>query len=245
MGHCHLFLTDFDVSKASSSLAYWGTQDYSFQINDEWGPNSNDPNQIKTVRLLGKPIWYFYVEEYWRRMYIQPWSKVDNTCQLPLNQSIVYDKYTLSAYFDKVITENNWLNSSNNNYKDGNWGSYSESYVRSYVGFTVYLTMKRRMKARKLWAEQYMTGYDEKNTTDQQIINYITQERDYSENPSNFYWELYDGDLNNTTINNQGDYNIYTNYVVDDVVLFNNNYWKCIKENNGNPPPNNSSFNYK
>lgn len=27
-------------------------------------------------------------------MYIQPWDKIDETCKLPLNQSITYDKYS-------------------------------------------------------------------------------------------------------------------------------------------------------
>ena len=103
MGHCHFFLNDYDPFVSSTTFAYWGTQDYHFEIIDEWGPNSNDKIQDRSIKLLGKPIWYVYIEEYWRRMYIQPWDKVDRTCNLPLNQSVVYDKYTIVDYMNKLI----------------------------------------------------------------------------------------------------------------------------------------------
>lgn len=176
MGHCHLFLTDFDTSKAASSLAYWGNQTYSFNIKDEWGPNSNDPNQNYTTKLLGKPIWYFYVEEYWRRMYIHPWDKVDPNCKFPLNQTIVYDKYTLLAYMDKLLVDNKWLNSAQN--IDPNW-AVDSYYDYNNIGFNDYLIIKRRAFARKLWAAQFMPDYNEETTSDWEIVDYITQERSY------------------------------------------------------------------
>ena len=97
MGHCHLFIPGFDISEGSSSLAYSGYQIYKFNVVDELGPNANG-NVNKSVKLLGKPLWYFYVEEYWRRMYIQNWDVVDETCTLPLNQDIQYDKYNKTQY---------------------------------------------------------------------------------------------------------------------------------------------------
>ena len=61
-GHCHLFLPNYNIENASSTYAYTGKQEFKFSIQDEWGPNSNDPNQNYSVKLLGKPIWYFYIE---------------------------------------------------------------------------------------------------------------------------------------------------------------------------------------
>ena len=103
-GHVHLFLPTVEYSPSGSSLAYWGEQTYSFNVVDEWGPNSNDPAQNQSVRLVGKPRWYLYVEEYWRRMYIQPWDIVDETCELPCNQEITYTKRRLEEYEHELIS---------------------------------------------------------------------------------------------------------------------------------------------
>lgn len=75
-GHCHLFMPDFDY-EGERRQAYTGTQVYNFSLKDIWGPESGDPNQFAAYRLVGKPIWLFHVEEYWRRCYIQPWDKED------------------------------------------------------------------------------------------------------------------------------------------------------------------------
>lgn len=103
-GHIHLFLPTVEYAPSGSSLAYWGQQTYSFKIVDEWGPNSNDPSQNKSVRLIGKPLWYIYVEEYWRRMYIQPWDIVDDTCTLPLNQEMTYARRGVEEYYHELIS---------------------------------------------------------------------------------------------------------------------------------------------
>ena len=103
-GHIHLFLPTVEYAPSGSSLAYWGQQTYSFKIVDEWGPNSNDPSQNKSVRLIGKPLWYIYVEEYWRRMYIQPWDVVDDTCTLPLNQEMTYARRGVEEYCHELIS---------------------------------------------------------------------------------------------------------------------------------------------
>ena len=103
-GHCHLFFPDTDPKKSSGQM-YWGRQEYNFNVVDEWGPNSDDPIQNKSVRLLGRPIWYFYIEEYWRRMYVQPWDSVDSTCKLPWNQTLQYDKMAADAYWTLLIND--------------------------------------------------------------------------------------------------------------------------------------------
>lgn len=103
-GHVHLFLPTVEYSPSGSSLAYWGEQTYQFSVVDEWGPNSSDPSQNQSVRLVGKPLWYLYVEEYWRRMYIQPWDVVDETCTLPLNQEKTYTKWNLDEYHHYLIS---------------------------------------------------------------------------------------------------------------------------------------------
>ena len=102
-GHCHLFFAENDIGPHSSQQAYWGKQKYEFHITDEWGPNSEDPNQIENIRLIGSPIWYFYIEEYWRRMYIQPWDRVDKTCKLPCNQAVIYDKMTMTEFLYGIV----------------------------------------------------------------------------------------------------------------------------------------------
>ena len=73
-GHIHLFFDGKDVLKTANTKAYTGTQEYTFQVQDVWGPNSQDPNQIQSFRMIGSPIWYLYVEQYWRRMYVQSWD---------------------------------------------------------------------------------------------------------------------------------------------------------------------------
>lgn len=78
-GHIHFFMMDYNSLKNASQQAYSGSQEYSFSVEDVWGPNSTDPNQTRSYKLIGKPRWYFYIEEYWRRVYIQPWDVEDYT----------------------------------------------------------------------------------------------------------------------------------------------------------------------
>ena len=80
-GHIHFFMPDMPMD-AQSTLAYDGEQIYQFKITDTWGPNSTDPNQAQNIKLIGQPIWYFYIEEYWRRVYIQPWENVEKNLTL-------------------------------------------------------------------------------------------------------------------------------------------------------------------
>ena len=126
-GHVHLFLPTVKFSPNGSSLAYWGEQTYHFHITDEWGPNSEDPSQNQSVKLIGKPIWYVYVEEYWRRFYAQPWDMVDETCDLPLNQEITYTQRDLDGYCHECISNvNKW----------GRTIDMHQSYIFKYVDST-------------------------------------------------------------------------------------------------------------
>lgn len=82
-GHIHLFLMDFNPLKQASQQAFSGTQTYSFEIEDVWGPNSKNQSQITSYKLVGKPRWYFQIKEHWRRMYIQPWDIEDYSLKMP------------------------------------------------------------------------------------------------------------------------------------------------------------------
>lgn len=174
-GHCHLFLPDYDITNAASTLAYTGTQEYNFSVQDEWGPNSNDPNQNMSIKLKGKPIWYFYIEQYWRRMYIQPYDQIDRTCKLPLNQTVIYDKYTLVEYMDKLIEENDLYVG---RVVDTDW--YSDNYYNN-IGFNDYCTIIRRQAARVIWAELNIKNFDKDTWNDYQIVDYITSKHTITE----------------------------------------------------------------
>lgn len=175
-GHCHLFLPDYDIGNKASTYAYTGKQQYHFEIKDEWGPNSNDPNQNMSVRLLGKPIWYFYYQEYWRRMYIQPYSQIDRTCKLPHNQSVVYDKYTLVEYMNNLIEDNKLLESTR--VVDVDWYTDNDYYG---IGFNDYCTIIRRKAARIIWGELNIKGFKKEEWSDYEIVDYITTTRTTTE----------------------------------------------------------------
>ena len=98
-GHIHFFMPDFPVD-SKETLAYSGEQTYTFRITDTWGPNSTDPNQSKNIKLVGKPIWYFWIEEYWRRIYIQPWENTKKN--YILLESINYSKEDNDPVYLKV-----------------------------------------------------------------------------------------------------------------------------------------------
>lgn len=95
-GHCHLFMPDFNDNGDMGQQAYTGTQTYHFTLKDVWGPRSGDANQFGAYKLVGKPMWYFTVEEYWRRMYIQPWDKEDYTEQNPNHPERIGIRYDAS-----------------------------------------------------------------------------------------------------------------------------------------------------
>ena len=179
-GHVHLFLPTVPFSPEGSSLAYSGTQTYSFNVVDEWGPNSNDPNQNMSVRLIGKPIWYVYVEEYWRRMYIQPWDMVDTECDLPLNQQISYTQKRLVEYYHELISnaeiKNDGLQTGefidmhytySSKYEDGkivrtpmdiesrSLDGMDENHLTiDMIGYNDFLTYMRRRAARQYFVKQ-------------------------------------------------------------------------------------------
>ena len=95
-GHIHFFMMDFKTDKTSTKQAYWGAQNYQFSIEDVWGPNSKDTNQSFNLKLIGKPMWYFYVEEYWRRVYIQPWEVQDLSFKNSIHDGYKGIKYDVS-----------------------------------------------------------------------------------------------------------------------------------------------------
>lgn len=95
-GHIHLFMMDYNPNKTGSQQAYTGKQIYSFSIEDEWGPNSTNPSQIRAYKLVGKPRWYFKIKEYWRRVYIQPWDVEDHIKKLPLHPDRIGIRYDAS-----------------------------------------------------------------------------------------------------------------------------------------------------
>lgn len=77
-GHCHFFMLGHEPELSGSSRAFTGSQTYNFSLEDEWSNRSKDPNKTDNVRIIGTPKWYFYIEEYWRRVYIQPWDSRKN-----------------------------------------------------------------------------------------------------------------------------------------------------------------------
>lgn len=77
-GHVHFWMMGFPVQNNPSQQAYGGKQVYKFELEDIWSPRSSDKNQQRNIRIVGSPKWYFYIEEYWRRVYIQQWEYFDN-----------------------------------------------------------------------------------------------------------------------------------------------------------------------
>jgi len=72
-GHIHFFMPGYNMTGTGGD-AFGGQQRYTFQIQDIWGPNSNDPNQTDLYRVIGTPKWYYHVTELWRRVFVQPWD---------------------------------------------------------------------------------------------------------------------------------------------------------------------------
>ena len=77
-GHIHFFMMDFPTT-SEGQQAYHGEQTYSFELVNEWGEGSGDVNQQNNIRVVGRPKWYFYIAEYWRRVYIQDWDSKENS----------------------------------------------------------------------------------------------------------------------------------------------------------------------
>lgn len=74
-GHIHFFMPDFPIhTPGQKGQAYFGKQKYEFSFETLNGPDSGDINQQENITYIGQPKWYFYIEEYWRRIYIQPWD---------------------------------------------------------------------------------------------------------------------------------------------------------------------------
>ena len=90
-GHTHFFMLGFNW-ESNSGDAFSGQQVFSFELQDIWGPSSDDPNQSQLYRVIGTPKWYFRVRELWRRVFIQPWDSAVNATEGILRQrGIKYD----------------------------------------------------------------------------------------------------------------------------------------------------------
>lgn len=77
-GHVHFFMLGHDP-ESQGGQAYRGSQQYKFKLEDEWSARvTTDPNQSKNMRIIGTPKWYFWIREYWRRVYIQKWDDRNN-----------------------------------------------------------------------------------------------------------------------------------------------------------------------
>lgn len=80
-GHVHFFMLDFPITNPGQQ-AYHGEQKYSFSLENVWGGDSEDLNKQDNIRVIGRPQWFFYVEEYWRRIYLQQWDYPDENSRV-------------------------------------------------------------------------------------------------------------------------------------------------------------------
>jgi hypothetical protein len=142
-------------------------------------------------------------------MYIQPYDQVDLTCKLPLNQSVIYDKYTFVEYLRILIED---IEKSRDDWKTFTKEQLDWYYETSYnkVKFNDYCTIVRKKAARLIWIENYVNNdlwkkmfnsdFNIEKCTDAQIIAYIrpsksnilgiyigTFDHDYSEDFEKFY----------------------------------------------------------
>jgi hypothetical protein len=74
-GHIHFWMMGYTPTSGSGGDAFAGTQNFSFSLEEVWGPNSGDINQALPYTIIGKPKWFFRVQEIWRRIYVQPWDE--------------------------------------------------------------------------------------------------------------------------------------------------------------------------
>ena len=136
-GHIHFFMPDLPSSSVTTQ-AYKGEQVYNFKLEDTWGPNSKDPNQAKNITLIGKPIWRFYIEEYWRRIYVQPWDDSNYNNKLLNNVSI----NKLSEYVsisDCLIKQSSFTKDGNNYSLGGKSFNFSDEDRINYLGNSYFI----------------------------------------------------------------------------------------------------------
>jgi hypothetical protein len=79
-GHIHFFMMGHDFA-LDGGKAYQGQQLYEFSLEDLWSSRlttDDDPNLHENTRIIGNPKWYFWIREYWRRVYIQRWDSSIN-----------------------------------------------------------------------------------------------------------------------------------------------------------------------
>lgn len=94
-GHMHFFMLGYDWNNSNQN-AFSGSQKFEFELKELWGPQSKDFNQSQSYRVVGRPKWYFYVKEVWRRVYIQKWGVASSRDRTGL----MYDASTLPIPFE-------------------------------------------------------------------------------------------------------------------------------------------------
>ena len=93
-GHVHFFMLGHDVD-SQGGQAYRGSQEYRFKLEDDWSSRvTTDPNQSQNTKVIGTPRWYFWIREFWRRVYVQKWddrANDDTTTTLLGKLGLKYD----------------------------------------------------------------------------------------------------------------------------------------------------------
>lgn len=195
-GHVHFFMMDYNVLEHSSQQAYTGSQTYSFEVEDIWGPNSKDPNQTRSYKLIGKPRWYFYIEEYWRRVYIQPWDVEDYVNKYVNHPDRVGIKYDASK------PEHSF-----GPFREGNGLYFFDTEINRTLPVEYWLNKEKTKREHFLKRQHY--SWDE--TKGDQIWNFENEKRSWTrcERSNYSYWHgdnvRYDEQGNEDGVNHKGD----------------------------------------
>lgn len=195
-GHVHFFMMDYNTLEHATQQAYTGSQIYSFEVEDVWGPNSTDPNQIRSYKLIGKPRWYFYIEEYWRRVYVQPWDVENYVEQYPNHPNRIGLKYDASK------PEHSF-----GPFREGGGLYFFDTEVNRTLPVEYWLNEEKTKRQHVLKKQHY--SWDE--TKGDQVWNFETEKRAWSRRGRYYYsgWHgdnvRYDENGYEDGVNHQGD----------------------------------------
>ena len=178
-GHVHFFMTDYNTLKNARQQAYSGSQEYSFAIEDVWGPNSSDPNQTRSYKLIGKPRWYFYIEEYWRRVYIQPWEQEDYENHHPNHPEKIGIKYDASK------PEHSF-----GPFREGGGFFFFDTEINRTLPVEYWLDEEKTK--REHWLRKQHYSWDE--TAGTQVWNYEKNKRQWSRRGRGWWYYYWEGD---------------------------------------------------
>lgn len=178
-GHIHFFMMNFNSLKNAKQQAYTGAQEYSFSIQDVWGPNSSDENQSRSYKLIGKPRWYFYIEEYWRRVYIQPWDQEDYTEKYPNHPERIGIKYDASK------PEHSF-----GPFREGGGLYFFNTELNRTLPVEYWLDEEKTKREHVLRRQHYV--WDE--TTGNQVWNFEKDKRSWMRHGRGWYWYWWEGD---------------------------------------------------